>query len=195
MIAMRRYCAITKLLFRLSLFDRSEEHNRLASFKLRLFIHIAVFSACGDETIQNLLTEALVSHLAASELQTDANLVAILQKADSTIDLGIKIVSIDTAGKLNFLDLNSRLLLFRFLVTLIALVAVFTVVHSAANRRSSLRRDEDEVHTVIESICTSLADGHDTQLIAILIQHTRFFDFDLIVDQQFLCYSQAPPVK
>ena len=58
-----------------------------------------------------------MTHFTSLESHADLDLVAILEKAESMIQLGLEIVVADAAGELDFLDFDRLLLLLRFLFT------------------------------------------------------------------------------
>ena len=68
-------------------------------------------------------------HLASAESKAYANLISFAQELFRPVRLGLKIMSIDAAGKLNFFYFNRLLFFIRFLVALVALVTVLTVIH------------------------------------------------------------------
>ena len=68
------------------------------------------------------------------------------------IDLGIEVVYVDMAGKLDFLYLGDLLLLSRFLLLLVALEAELAVVHDSTYGNFALRSDENEIVSLIVSV-------------------------------------------
>ena len=173
----------------LALLQGRDEHSHLSALKNRLLVDAAVLLASFSKALKDLLAQALVSHLTTLEPQANAHLVAASQETDCVIRLCFEVMGVNTTGQLNFLYFHSRLLFLSIFFFLVALIAVFTVIHSAAYRRSCLRGDKNQVYAVVECIAASLAQGHNAELIAVLVQHTSFFYFDLLVDQQFLCYN------
>ena len=61
-------------------------------------------------------------------------LVAVAEKSLRVANLSLEIVRVDTAGKLDLLDLNHLLILLGFLHTLCLFKTVFTIIHDLANR-------------------------------------------------------------
>ena len=84
-------------------------------------------------------------HFATLEADDDLDFVAALEESARMVDAGLEVVCINPAGKLDFLDLDDLLLLLCFFLTLVALKAVFAVVHDAAHRRLCLRGNQHEV--------------------------------------------------
>ena len=114
------------------------------------------------------MSQALMRHLTAFELQANAHLVSTSEEADSVVYFCVEVMSVNTAGQLNFLYFHSRLLFLSVLFLLVALVTVLAVIHSAANGRSCLGGDKNQVYTVVECIAASLTQRHNAKLIATL---------------------------
>ena len=101
--------------------------------------------------------------------------------------LGLKTL----AGKLNFLDLDDLLLLFGFFFALVALKAEFAVVHYAAYRRCSLRRNHNEIQLLLYGKLLCLRYRYDAYLLPVCSYKAHFGYFYLLIDEMFLlAYSK-----
>ena len=125
--------------------------------------------------------------------ETDDNLdfIAGIQKSVRMIKLCLEIVVAYLAGKLNFLDLDDLLLLFGFFFTLVALKSEFTVVHYAAYRRCSLRRNHNEVEFFLYGKLLCFRYRHYAYLLPVRSYKAHFGYFYFLIDEMFLlAYSK-----
>ena len=76
-----------------------------------------------------------MTHLTTAETQYDLDLVAVAEKTQSMLDLGVEVVLLYAARKLNFLEFDRCLLLFGSFFLLFAFKAELAVVHYTAYRR------------------------------------------------------------
>ena len=135
-----------------------------------------------------------MSHLTSFESQTNAHLVAASEETECMVDLSFEVVSVNTAGQLNFLYFHSGLLFLSVLFLFVALITVLTVIHCAAYGRSSLRCDTNKVYALFVRIFLSLVEALDTELVTVLIKKTDFLCADIVIDKKLFCaYSEAPP--
>ena len=125
--------------------------------------------------------------------ETDDNLyfVSGIQKSVRMVELCLEIVVAYLAGKLNFLDLDDLLLLFGFFFALVALKAEFAVVHYAAYRRCSLRRNHNEIQLLLYGKLLCLRYRYDSYLLPVCSYKAHFGYFYLLIDEMFLlAYSK-----
>ena len=94
-----------------------------------------------SELNDNIMTDACMTHFTTLELHADLDFVSVVKKTACVLELGFEIMRIDAAGKLNFLDIDRLLFLFRFLFLLVTFEAELSVVHYAANGRSGIGRN------------------------------------------------------
>src|SRR5439155_296991 len=79
----------------------------------------------------------------------DLGLVALLQEAAHVFQLEVEVVLLRLGPHLDFLDLDGRLLLARFLQSPRLRVLVLAEVHDTAHRRLGVGRDFDEVELLL----------------------------------------------
>ena len=126
-----------------------------------------------------------MTHFTSLESHANLDLVAILEKAESMVQLGLKIVVADAARELDFLDFDRLLLLFRFLFTLILLKSEFPVIHDSAHGRRRLRRDHDKIKTLVNGQILRGIDGYDPELLSVLADKSYLRNGDFLIDQMF----------
>ena len=152
---------------RYSLFLRSDHHDHLPSFHLRHLFNRTVFFQVISDPSQQLRTEFLVRHLPAPESQGDLRLVTVLEKLHEFPELDLVIAFVRPRAKLDFLDVNPRLLAFRRLVFLVLLEQVLAKIHDAAYRRIRHRGYFNEVQSLVIGQFLRVGDVHDPCLLTI----------------------------
>jgi hypothetical protein len=81
-------------------------------------------------------------------------------------------VNPDLRPELDLLDVDLRLVLARELRLLLLLVAVLPVVHHPRDRRIRLRRDLDQIETLVEGVLHGLLRGLDPELGAVFVDQS-----------------------
>ena len=135
--------------------------------------------------MEQILTKRSMRDLATAEADRDLDLVAVLEEAAGVLHLGVQVADIDVGGQANLFDLHDALVLARFLFALGLLETEFTVVHDFADRRLGLRGDFDQIHALFHSGLLRLLDGHDAELLAVVVDQTDFLIADLFIDLMF----------
>ena len=141
-----------------------------------------------------------MAHFTTLELHHHAHLVSVAQKAKRVLDLGLKVVGVDTAGQLDLLELNSLLLFLRFLLTLATLEQELAVIHNLTYGGSSLCGHHHQIHALIVRQLQSLIGAHDAQRFAVGTDQANLFTGDLLIEQVFSLFvfcanSSTPPSK
>ena len=122
-------------------------------------------------------------HFAPLEANDRLHLVAVLQKASCMIDTSIKIVNVNTAGKLDLLQLGDLLLLFCLLLSLVALKTVLAVIHGAAGRGRCRCGHHNQIQIAGISIFLRLVQGNDADLLTVLTEQANLLRSDLVIDR------------
>jgi len=177
-------------------FDRGNNHAHESTVQNRLLVDASELCAGSLELVKHLSSDIHVAHFAPLELHHHANLVSVGKKTQCVLYLGFKIVRVDAAGKLNFLELNGLLLLLGFLFALIAFKAEFTVVHDLAYGRSCLRCHHNQIQAFVISQLQCLGRAHDSHGFTVGSDQTDLFRGDLLVEQVFFVFcanSSTPP--
>ena len=167
------------------LFDRGYDHRHQFSVKHGGFIDGSVFGDGIPELIQNIFAELLMAHFTTAEAQYYLDLVAVSQKSDGVLHLGLEIVGLDTAGKLDFLDLDHVLFFLCFFFSLLLLETVFAEVDHFAYRGLSARRDKHQVKSLIVRDAECSLGTHDPELVSGGAYDSDFFEADVFVKQCF----------
>ena len=160
-----------------------DDHAHQSSVKHGSLINGSDLTAALAEFGHYLLTYADVAHLSSLKSHYDPDLISALQKLYGVAELGVKIVSIDTTGKLDLLELDDLLLFLGFLLLFVALETVFTVIHDAAYGRLSLRRHENKIVSLIVSYLKSGFGAHYSDGVSLNSYDSYFLSLDLLVDQ------------
>ena len=88
-----------------------------------------------NQPVDDLVPKLAMGHLAATETQRRLDLVAVMEKADRLVLLGLVVVLVHRDRELDFLDDDDLLLFARRPLALVFFVEEFAVILNAANRR------------------------------------------------------------
>ena len=127
-------------------------------------------------------------HLTTLETQARLYLVAILQKLDRLILLGLVIVLINCDRKLDFLDHDDFLGLPCCTFALVFFVQKLTVILDLADRRHGIGRNLHQIEGPLAGNPQGLKWGHHAELRAGFVDHANFAGTDTIIgtDERFL---------
>ena len=145
--------------------------------------------------LDDLTSELCTRHFASLEANNSLYLVAACKKFACVIDTRFKVVRINAAGKLNFLDFCDLLIFLCFFFFFLAFKAIFAVIHSAANRRNRRRSDENEVEVAGIRMLLGIVQRHNTKLFSVRTDEANLFCVDVVIDLQILCTAngRTPP--
>ena len=135
-----------------------------------------------DQAVNDLIAELAVGHLAAAEAQAGLDLVALGEKADDLIFLGLVIVLVDGDGKFDFLDDDDLLPLSRGTFALFLLVEEAAVILDSADRWHRSRRNFDEIEPTFARDFERFKGLEDSKLFAVFVDDADFARANPIVD-------------
>src|SRR5262249_4056737 len=161
---------------------RSEQHGDLPGFEARLGFQVGDGRGILLDPVEQLGTELLVRHLAASEAQGHLDLVALLEEAADRAHLHVVVVRVDVRPHLDLLDLDGALLLARLGGLLLRLILVLAVVEDLANRRLGVGRDLDEIEARLYRTREPLRRGDHADIMAGGFDELNFGVVDALVD-------------
>ena len=104
------------------------------------FDHTSVANVL-DQTVNDVVTEFAVSHLAATEAEARFYLVALAEESNSLIFFGLVIVLVDGDRELDLLDGDDFLALARGALALFLLVEKTAIILNPANGRDGIGRN------------------------------------------------------
>ena len=165
-------------------FDRGERDAHIAAFDRGGFVGGAELGAGSPELLDHRAADVHMGHLTPLEADDNAHFVAFLQKTAGRLDAGIKIVGIDAAGELHFLDLDDLLFLLGFLFFFEPFKTVFAVVHGTANGRLGRRRDHHQIDVVFLRIMQSGLGFQNPELFPVHAHKAHFGNADILVELQ-----------
>lgn len=120
-----------------------------------------------DESVQELLAQFLVCHLASTISQNHLYFIPSLQKVKCVFHLSIEIVVIDMEVELHFLDFLLDLFFFGIALPFFFLVLEFSEVHDPADGRFCLAGHFDQVEAFAFSPCECVLKREQTELFTI----------------------------
>ena len=109
-----------------------------------------------DQTVNDLVAEIAVGHLAASETKARLDLVAFGKEADRLILLGLVVVLVDGHREFDFLDGDDLLALARGAFALFLLVEKTAIILNPANGRDGIGRNFNQVKAAFAGDVESL---------------------------------------
>src|SRR6185503_11780760 len=145
----------------------------------------------GDQPLQDAPADFRVRHLAPAEKDRRLDLVAVLEKALDVLLLELVVVLVDLGPELDLLDEDHFLVLLGLASALLLLVLELAEVHDPADRRNSGRRDLHEIERLASGYRQRLRRGHDSQLLAVVVDHPDFSHPDAFVDPSAVITSWA----
>jgi hypothetical protein len=155
-----------------------------------------------DESVDDLVAEVAVGHLASFEAQGGLHLVAFAEEADSLILLRLVVVFVYGDGEFHFFDDDDLLLLACSAVALIFFVEIFSVVLDLADWGYGIWRDLHQVERSLPGHLQRVKWGHYTQLFAVLVDHADLSRADSFVGtDKGLCgtlidwWNRSPPQR
>lgn len=151
------------------------------AFHARHELDDADFAYIHDESVDDLVAEFAMGHLASAETERCFDLVAIAEEADSLVLLGLVVVLVYRDGELDFLDDDDLLLLACGAFGLVLLVKVLAIVLNAADGRDSIGRNLYEVEATFTGDFECVERGHDAHLFAIFVDDANLACANLFV--------------
>src|SRR5471032_3214110 len=124
----------------------------------------------------------LVCHFAASEAQSDLDLVTLVEEALHRPHLHVVIVIVDGGAHLDLLDLDDFLLLAGFVGFLLLFVFELAVIHQLADGRLVVGRDLDHVEAFFVAQSQRLVQADLAILMAVVSDQENGFGGDFVID-------------
>ena len=143
---------------------------------------MAVGGKFADELFESLESEFLVGHFASAESEGGFDLHFLAEEVDGMAQLHFEVVRIDGGRELDFFDAIGVLVFFGFFLSFGEFVAVFAIIHQAADGRDSVRSDLDEVDLAGPGEVDGIAEGQNAELLAFDTDDTDFTGTDFPVD-------------
>ena len=137
-----------------------KQNRHESAFRDRALFRCANLGASGNEAIDYLETDLGMRHFTSLETNDGLDLIAAHKELLRVIDTRFKVVGVDTAGKLNLLELYHLLLLLGFFFLLFAVKAILAVIHNTADGRGCLRCDQHQIKATVIRHLEGGAGGH-----------------------------------
>lgn len=134
-----------------------------------------------NEAVDDLVTEIAVGHLAALETERCLDLVAIAEKADGLILLGLVVVFVYRDRELNLFDDDDLLLLAGGAVALVFLIEELAVVLNFADGGNGVGGYLYEIQRAFAGHLKGFERSHDAKLFAVLVDDANFAGADTFI--------------
>lgn len=134
-----------------------------------------------DNAVKNFFATIVVRVLSTSEDDVQLNLVFVLKKIPSLLNLEFDVVFAGLGTQANFLKLH-LMLLGGIRVFSLLLVLELAVIHDTAHRRTLVRSDLNEVHADFDRDAHRFGGGNHAQHFAFVINHTDRRETNLVID-------------
>ena len=161
---------------------RPDHHHHLLAFQLGHAFDFASLADIAGNPVQQLKTQLLVRHFAATEAQGHLDLVALAKEFQHRAHLDLIIMLIRAGTELDFLDLDDLLLFAGLSLTLLRLIFEFAKVHDLTDRRLGIRRDLDQIKPGFFGKAHSAGRGDNTDVLAVGSDQSDFRGPDPIID-------------
>lgn len=126
-----------------------EEHA--LSFELRKLLYLGILLQVVGKAEQKHLTLLLEEDTTATEENVGAYLVALVEELDGVLELELVVVLVGLGSETNLLHLLTHLFLLQFLLATLLLIEELGIVDETTNRRLGIRRDLDQIDTLLPS--------------------------------------------
>src|SRR5215472_6193919 len=161
------------LLARLLHVGREDRVQRVA-FLPRTEFDDSFFADVLYQPLENLASEPGARHFAAAEENRCLNLIALAQKTQHVVLLGLIVVIVHVDAELHFLDRDRLLVLFGLALFLLLLIEVLPIIHDAANRRLRCGGNLYQVEVTFAGHLERFIRRQDTDLLAFVVDHADF---------------------
>lgn len=138
-----------ELALALTLGQRTELHVDVTASHTWILIDVAHGQQVGLDLFGKQVAEFLMRHLATTELQLDAHLVAFREEVFRMRDLDQVIMRVDADAEFHFLHLAALLMLVGLLLVLLLNVLVLAVIDNFAHGRIGVRGHFHQVQTTL----------------------------------------------
>jgi len=148
----------------------------------RMKFHDATVSDILNHPVDDLISQLAVGHLTATKTQGCLHFVAVMQKANRLIFLGLVVVLVDGDRQLDFLNGDDLLLFARSSFALVFFVEVFAVILNAANGWHGVGRDLYQVEAAFAGNFESFKGWENAELFSIFVNDANFTRAYPIID-------------
>jgi hypothetical protein len=127
-----------------------------------------------DQPFQNSSAQAGARHFAPAEKDRRLDLIALVQKPQHVVLLGLVVVIVHVDAELYFLNRDRLLVLFGLALFLFLLVQEFPIIHDAANRRLRCGGNFYQVKVLFAGHLKRFERWQDADLLALIADYADF---------------------
>jgi len=126
----------------------------------------------------------LVRHFAATMKDHGFYFMTLAQEANDLVLAHLIIVLGGGGPKFHFFNMGTLLIFLGFVRFLALLVEKFSVIHDFADRRDGVGRNLHNIQTHLARLFHRVEEGHNAQLISLIVNHTEFASAYSLVDPE-----------
>ena len=171
-----------RLFGRFYLLARRQNCVQRGAFHSGMEFHDGALADILNQPVDDLVPKLAMGHLAATETQRRLDLVAVMEKADRLVLLGLVVVLVHRDRELDFLDDDDLLLFARRPLALVFFVEEFAVILNAANRRHGVGRNLHQIETALAGDLEGFKRWKNAELFSIFVNYANFTRAYPIVD-------------
>src|SRR5215469_8956332 len=145
------------------------------------------------QALENLASKAGARHFAPPEEYRCLDLVALAQKTQYVVLLGLIVMVVHVDAELHFLDRDRLLVLFGLALFLLLLIEIFPIVHDAANRRLRCGGNLYKVEVTFAGHLERFVRRQDADLLAFIVDHADFARPNTLVCADKSLIDTKPP--
>src|SRR6266498_1201779 len=185
------YCRC-RLLSRFLRTGRQDRVQRVA-FLPGAELNDAAIANIFNQALQNATSPTCTRHFAAAEENRRLDFVALIQKAQHVVLLGLVVVIVHIDAELHFFDRDGLLVLLGFAFLFFLLIKKLPIIHDAANRRLRGGGNFYQIQVLFASHLERFKGWHDADLLAFVANHADFARANTIICTDKTFIDTKPP--
>ena len=172
---------------------RRQDRVQRVAFLSRTKFNDSAIANIFNQPIQNPSSQAGTRHLASTEEDCGLDLIALIQKAQHVVLLGLVVVIVHVDAKLHFLNCDRLLVLLGFAFLFLLLVQKFPIIHDAANRRLRGGRNLYQIQILFAGHLERFKGRQDSDLLTFVANHANFARPNTIIYADKSLIDTKPP--
>src|SRR6266700_5214442 len=181
-----------RFLSRLLRIRRQDRVQRVAFLSWTKFNDSAIANIF-NQPLQNPSSQAGAGHLASTEEDRGLDLVAVVQKTQYVVLLGLVVVIVHVDAEFHFLNCDRLLVLLGFAFLFLLLIQKFPIIHDAANRRLRGGRNLYQIQILFAGHLERFKGRQDSDLLTFIANDANFARPNTIIYADKSLIDTKPP--